>query len=338
MNTRARHAHIDTIKAIATIIVMMTHVLAYHLGEYTTWFLWNYSHFVVVGLVFCSAYLYADTHPTETTRLTVKWFFKRLSRLYIPYLIYLIFHAMLMNFFPQYFMGYGWQKTLSFFVQNLTLTGGVDFGWLPLLFIQLAIFLPILLRIARNKNQRNVYIVILSIFVCITTILRIPTQYSRLMAWIPWSLVAFLGLLFCDAEKLNTNRSYRSLQKIVPLVAGIWIAWRVVLTILNMPTSFDMHKYPPDISYLSYGAFFTGFFLLVLHRFPIQQQLIKQVVTYISKQSYQLFFIHFILLDLVMTRFRSEWIRESAAVILGTLCVSILISSIQSRFRKSHTP
>lgn len=337
MNTRARHAHIDTIKTLATIIVMMTHVLAFHLGEYQTWFLWNYSHFVVVGLVFASAYLYADAHLTETTRLTVSWFMKRFSRLYIPYLVYLIVHALLMYLFPYYFTGYGWQKTLQFFIQNLTLLGGVDFGWLPLVFIQLALILPVLLRVSRNTKQRTIFCIFMCSFVLITTFVRIPPQYSRLIAWLPWSLIAFLGLLFSDAQKNDSIKTYSILLRSIPFIAGIWIVLRMLLLYFRLPTSFDMHKYPPDLSYLSYGAFFTAIFLLLLNTYSIQQQTILRIITYISKQSYQLFFIHFILLDLVMTRFRSDWIQESAFVILGSLCVSIGITSIQLRLRKSHS-
>ncbi len=336
MITRARHAHIDAIKAFATIVVMMTHVLAYHLGEYSTWFLWNYSHFVVVGLIFCSAYLYADSHPVEHTRVSVRWFLKRFTRLYIPYLIYLITHAFLMNIFPTSFTGYGWQKTVRFFIQNLTLTGGVDFGWLPVLFIQLALFSPLLLRIARSNTYRNIYILFIGVFICISTVFRIPTQYSRLIAWLPWSAITCMGFLFSDAEKRNELFTYRFLQKVTICIAGVWMIFRLLLEYLKMPTSFDMHKYPPDISYLSYGALFTAICLLILHRYAIKHYVLKRVITYISKHSYQLFFIHFIYLDLVMTRFRSGWITEAFIVIGSTIFTSFFINTITLRLRKPN--
>ncbi len=330
----SRHFHIDVIKAIATIIVVLTHVLAYHLGEKTTWWLWNYSHFVVVGLVFSSAYLYANSRASSTDNFSFGWFYKRFLRLYKPYFIYLIVHAFLMNVFPSYFLGYGWKKTMPFFIQNMTLTGGVDFGWLPLLFIQLAMLSPLLLYIVRSKSYGRIYAISILLFVSLTAFFRIPSTYSRLVAWIPWSSIAALGFIYSDFEK-NGLKNFRKLSAYgTSVCAVIWIAFFMLLGRPELPFAFSNHKYPPDISYLSYGATFTFIILWLTQTVSISSKNIIRGVTFISKNSYTIFFVHFIFLDLVMTKFRANWIYESVYVLSGTLLVTYLIAKKTLLLRK----
>lgn len=338
MDTRKRHEQIDAIKAIATIVVMITHVLAYHLGNAPTWFLWNYSHFVVVGLVFCSAYLFAQSHPTGSFRISLGTIKKRFLRLYIPYLIYVCIHAVLMQVFPDMFLGYGWKKTWDFFVSNILLTGGVDFGWLTVLFIQLALLSPFILFITRHKTLRAVYAGGIILFIIITTFLRIPMTYSRSIAWLPWSSIVFLACMYADRET-ESPKSMRNITVILTIVSGaVWLLFHLILQWLNLPYSFNSHKYPPDISYLSYGIAFTGMMLLILTRFPYRPAWVTRLFTYISKQSYQLFFIHFIYLDLVMTRLRSHWILECITVITLTVGTSLAIRLAASRLFKLQHP
>lgn len=337
MDTRKRHEHIDTVKAIATIVVMITHVLAYHLGNASTWFLWNYSHFVVVGLVFSSAYLFAQSHPIGSYRVSFGHIKKRFLRLYVPYLMYICIHATLMNMFPNLLLGYGWKKTWDFFVSNITLTGGVDFGWLTVLFIQIAILSPILLFITRHRTLRAVYAVSMALFIITTTFLRIPMSYSRLVAWLPWSSIAFLAFLYSDYEKKSPRGTQKVLQVSTLASGAIWVLFHVILNAFALPHAFSNHKYPPDISYLSYGVSFTGVILLILARFPYRPSWISRLVTYVSKQSYQLFFIHFIYLDLVMTRLRSNWVTECVTVITLTFGTSLLIRlGTQRLFKSQH--
>ncbi len=338
MDTRKRHEHIDAVKAIATLIVMITHVLAYHLGNASTWFLWNYSHFVVVGLVFCSSYLFAQTHPIGPYRISFEHIKKRFLRLYTPYLIYICIHAVLMNMFPNLFLGYGWKKTWEFFVLTITLAGGVDFGWLTVLFIQIALLSPFILFITRHKTLRTVYAGGMILFIIITTFLRIPVSYSRLIAWLPWSSIVFLAFRYADWEKESPKRM-RNITVALTIASGtVWLCFHMILLWMNLPYAFSSHKYPPDISYLSYGVAFTGLLLLILAKFQPLPPWISHQITYISKQSYQLFFIHFIYLDLIMTRFRSHWILECITVITLTLSTSLVIRLVTSRLSKVQHP
>lgn len=320
MNTRDRYFHIDILRATGILLMILTHVLSWHFGIPHILDLWNSIHFVVVGLVFCSAYIYGKSNQNSDTRHHIPWFFKRVMRLYAPFVLYLCMHYLLWFLFPTWIRGYGIQKSYSFVIASLTLTGGVDIGWLTTVFIQLAILFPFLLSLTRHKNKA--LFIGLLIFCSITAFFRIPTEYTRAIAWLPWSLIAVFGFLYSDYPRSN--------MILISLIT--YAIFSIILRILHMPLLMTDHKYPPDLYYLSYGVFVTSCILGVLpyiEKFLLKARLF---ITFVSRESYTLFFVHMIVLDATMTRIPSDWIQETVIITSVSLTITYAIKRLNGLF------
>jgi hypothetical protein len=306
-------------------------VLSWHFGEAGALWLWNAIHLVVVGLVFCSAYLYAKANPDEKIRHKTKWFIRRVLRLYGPFVLYVAAHYCLWYLFPTLLRGYGIKKNIPFLVQTLTLTGGVDIGWLPTVFIELAVFFPFLLMLCRNPKTVRVTASFLILFASVTTLLRIPTTYTRLTGWLPWSLVAVFGFLYSNFETQNRARLEKFTGIVLASGISVLLFFYSLLSYLHKPLLFTDHKYPPDIFYLSYGIAFTAILLIL---YPYIQGIagrLRRPITFISRESYTLFFVHIIILDLVMTVRPGTWMYEFLLITGISLAITYVLSRIKRK-------
>jgi hypothetical protein len=298
--TPVRYAHIDLIRAISIVGIVATHLLSLRLGDPLVNNIWNYLHFVVVGLVFCSAYIFAAGNPPGATiKLSLSSFKKRFLRLYIPFLAYVLIHYLLWFLFPNWFHGYGLKKSADFIISSVTLTGGIDFGWLPLLFIQLAIMSPFLLTISRKPKQSRLLFVFLGAWLVITTIFRIPDTYSRTVAWIPWSFILLLGFRYRDLEKHIPTITRDILKKAINISTILWITCYIVLMYLGQSLTLTVHKYPPDLFYFSYGIVLTSIMLFFFPKHLHTSSYSMNIVGFLSRHAYAIFFLHYLVLDLI---------------------------------------
>jgi hypothetical protein len=298
--TNNRYAHIDAIRAFAIVGIIITHIISLQLGSPLANIIWNYLHFTVVGLVFCSAYVYAARYKKENRELfSIGSFWKRCKRLYLPFLIYLIVHYAVWFIFPTIFHGFGLKKSVDFVISSLVLTGGIDFGWLPLLFIQLAVVSPFLLVSSRKPSHRIVLWIFFIIWTLSTTILRIPDAYSRLVAWIPWSFILFLGFIYHDMESTQTIQTKNILINTV-LIGGLsWMALYALLSHNGMSLTLTVHKYPPDLFYFIYGATITSVMLLIFPKHVQKESYGAKAILFLSTHAYTIFFLHYLVLDLL---------------------------------------
>jgi fucose 4-O-acetylase-like acetyltransferase len=330
MKPSIRHFHIDVIRGTGILLMILTHVLSWHFGSKALFATWNAIHLVVVGLVFCSAYLYAKANADEKVQHKARWFIKRVLRLYIPFILYLAIHYTLWYLFPSWVRGYGIQRSIPFVLSSLTLTGGVDIGWLTTLFVQLAILSPFLLFVSRNPKKRNALIIFLLLYSTITAFFRIPMEYTRLTGWIPWSLITILGFMYSDVEKKSRA------QKILIGSVVFFVAFYVMLTLFDKSLLFTNHKYPPDLYYLSYGTMYTFCILVFFQYIQKIASKFQRFITFVSRQSYTIFFVHIIVLDIVMTRMPSNWIFETLSITSITLLITFCISRAIARRRLSQ--
>ena len=242
---------IDALRGLGIILMILTHVLSWHFGEYGIGFIWNAIHMVVVGLVFCSAYLYAKANSDEKIHHRFKWFTKRIARLYIPFICYLIAHYTLWLLFPEWLRGYGIKQSLPFIASSVSLSGGVDIGWLTTLFIQMAIIFPFLLSLSRSKKHALPTAAVLIVVSLITAFYRIPMDYTRLIGWLPWSLISLIGFTYSDIETLHPGKLKKFINSVVALCFVTYTTLFFVFRTLHMSVQLTHHKYPPDIFYLS---------------------------------------------------------------------------------------
>lgn len=154
--------------------------------------------------------------------------------------------------------------------------------------------------------------------------------------WIPWSLIFYLGMMFYkkEQEKFSVKPYF-----LVALSSGIFfIILHSFWVLLGKPLNLIDNKYPPNFYDLSYELFgtFIVFVLVKLNVFNFS--LIKNAYTFLSKQSYSIFFIHIIILDLVITFKKNHGSGYGPMFeFFFVLLVSIVISLILKRLRFLYT-
>lgn len=330
-----RFTHIDFLRAVSIIGVIAIHVLYYNLTSQanTTTAIWNYLHFVVTGFVLCSGYvLLRKTDSLQTFAGTLGWYKKRLIRLIIPYYVYVIIHIALISFLPNFFSGLGVKANSSYFFQALLFSNSVSISWLPLLFVQLTILFPFLIFLLR-KNLLYIYLIFSLAITFLITVKPFPFNYYEYM-FIPWSLITLLAIYLFKVEKSKLNFSRHLL--FLGIVSGIIFAILSFLWIfLHRPMYLIDNKYPPNFYYLFYGVFATMLILYVSKFSIFLRKGIVNFYTYVSKNSYSLYFIHYIVLDFVVES--RKLIGQHGAVIdlTAVISLSLLISYLINLISKT---
>lgn len=313
-----RYSSIDFLRAVAIFGVIAIHVFSLHLSSWVNIFLWNYLQFVVGAFILCSGYvLFARYKESfKTVQSIFVWYKKRLFRLLIPYYTYLVIHIFLIFTFPRYFSGIGFNFSSGFWFNALFLTGGANHNWLVLLFVQLTIVFPFLIKYQKFKIIYFIFSLVVSF---IFTFYLFPYQYYRLVMWIPWSTLIY-GAIFLSQQS--------GLKKII----SVGIISGVVYFILNFYLYSTHHllklidnKYPPNIYYLSYALFVSVIILLIGNSLFLRKSFIKQSYEFISRKSYELFFVHFIVLDFIVHMVKLKNSYEAFVQLFMVLSISVVL-------------
>lgn len=325
---KQRFDDIDFLRAIAIIAVIVTHVLSYNLGTNLINVVWNYLHFIVPILVFCSGYVtyraYSSTTWTLPTLIT--WYKKRIVRLVLPYYIIILLHYALWFAFPSVFSGYGIQKNIYFIIRSILFIG-VDYGWLPLLFLELMLLTPLYLTLYKHKPYNIITLIPLGASSVALFFIHLPLDY-RIVMWLPWSSILFLSFIVAN---YHTNTK-PLLPKNIIYIMGTTVSLMIflfldsLLSYMGRQTTLTVHKYPPDIFYLSYGIGLGSTLLLlenIAHRYI---EFLRSILWWLSTYSYELFFAHYLVIDILRTVMKSKNVH--IPVILQ--CVLVLIISIEA--------
>lgn len=286
---------IDYLRAIAILGMIATHVLSYNLGPARINGIWNYLHFVVPLFVFCSGYVLYKQYAGMTWSITTltTWYKKRFIRLAIPYYGFTVLHYAVWFIAPFMFSGLGLSGSPSFIIASLFMVG-VDYGWLPLLFLQLMVVTPILLVV---KKKPLAYLLLAAAIILITILLLFTGPLSvdyRWYMWIPWSLILIVSFWVAELEDIPGISLTKS-----ALVSSVLFAYSFrFLNSAHLPLTLTLHKYPPDVFYLSYGIA-VGSLLLLFYKLRFIR--IQPLLTWISSRSYTLFFVHYIVIDMAQT-------------------------------------
>ncbi|OGK24163.1 hypothetical protein A3A46_00435 [Candidatus Roizmanbacteria bacterium RIFCSPLOWO2_01_FULL_37_13] len=332
-----RYDHIDFLRTVAIIVIIITHALSYYLSDRLIFTIWNYLHFVVIGLVFCSGYVLTAKYKNAFSGFssTMSWYWKRLVRLLIPFYLYLVAHYSLWYLFPRYFDGLGLKKSPEFIIQSILLIGGIDFNWFPFLFIQLTILFPLIIRSLRKKLLLLLFISFSLASTFYFTLTSFQGGGYRYVMWASWINIIFLSIFIHSKEKKGN-----SLPTIIKryLIIGSMAFIFFFLTVRFTNSTFSelvltRHKYPPDAIYLTYGIAITCFMLIVSRIDVLYRGFLRRIFQYISQRSYQLFFIHYIALDFIfkISKGLSFWsipAVRTILVILLSLGITYFISII----------
>ncbi|MFA9288380.1 MAG: acyltransferase family protein [Weeksellaceae bacterium] len=289
-----RNTSIDFLRGLAVIFMIFIHVAAYFLSNQLLKTSWNYAQAAVPFFVFCAGYVYFARTQEHIISLSYLW--KRISRLLIPYYIFLIVYAIVFSLL-------GTEFNLNFWKKNLLMTSGIDLNWLIVLFIQLTILMPILGWLYEKKKQ-IFWIVAGCFFTASFSLLFTKINLDkRMIVWISWPVITIYSLLFAKNEK---NTSF--LIKSIVTGIGLHLLSLFLLQLQGKSLSFFDNKYPPNMLYMSYGVWSIALTYLVHAKSQLGKTPAQKVFDYFSVNSYSLFFIHFLIVYLlVVTSLMYKW-------------------------------
>jgi peptidoglycan/LPS O-acetylase OafA/YrhL len=283
--------------------------------------LWDIAEFAVPVFVFCSAYLFFSRPPHIDRKNIFSYFRKRVLRLVIPYYAFLLVNLALI------YIAEPKKLTSQFITNNFLIIGGVDYNWLVLLFLQFAFLFPLVLFL------RSIHKILWYLVLAATTISSVvflfyqPVAYKWIM-WLPWLMIAMFTFYFIRYEKKPW---------FIPAVGivsfAIYFALRIWLHSIGHHIDHYHNKYPPNLLHLSYGigwiCLLYGMFKLNLERFiPF-----KQTLEFLSKNSYTIFFIHFLFIyffTAVVWIDHRTWKNFFLIVFFSSIGAQLLLNQIQA--------
>lgn len=267
--------------------VINLHALANYLNDPFVLKIWDFQQFAVQIFVFCSAYLFFSRPPEISLQMFSGYFVKRFWRLYKPFLLYLVLYFLAVFLIkPDTF---SWKTVFL----SATLIGGIDINWLVLLFVQ---FIPLFVIIHFLQQKHRFWFRAFIFLVVYTAIFLffLPFPYHwRTIMWLTWSFMAFYAMYYKAFED-DENENYRTVSYM--LFATIFVMIVCIEALLHERLTIYPNKYPPNILILSYGIIWIGIFDF-LHRQGIFTELrLIRPLSFLSKYSYSLFFIHYLVI------------------------------------------
>lgn len=332
--------HIDFLKTVAVLTVILTHVLNEYRGVFHLYAAWVWLHFAV-GLFVVSSGFLQNTKPVNSydTTGSLRWIGKRFLRLVLPYYVFLLAYVLLSLAFPETFGTRIITQNTSEWVETLTLHSGFGQNWIPRLFVLLTAGYYVTEMIGRRFNLTSrIYsaAMTLSLLVSVAFLLYpldIPHRYIQTITW--FSLFVFgIFLQLYYRKKLF-------LESIL-LISGIaTFACYVYLSFTGRPTSVFAHEYPPTFYFVSYNILAsTLLFLVALKTSTLKlAQKSWRWLQIISKHSYSIFFTHIIVIDAIQ-RPTGFWLTDFLIVapvsIIVALSVTAFFDFILTSFQKLH--
>lgn len=319
-----RNSILDFLRGTAILVMIFLHSTSYHLSDKTAYFLWNWGNFVVQIIVFVSAYLFFKKVQSFATTDWVSFFVKRLTRLLIPYYLFLIvLFVILMIFKPA-------QLTVSYVIQSILIVGGIDLSWLVLLFVYLTIATPFMYY-ALTRNSFVFHLITLGTLLSALYFLFTKSAVTyKLTMWAPWLFMFNLTYYFVWVEsKIKTK------APIILFLLGLtaFVGSFLILKNNHLSTAIFSNKYPPNLYVISYGMIWIGFLYFIYNTYLIRNTYINAVTAYFSTHSYTLYFIHSLVI-LALTIFNFHKMLYWPIFFPVVLAFSFLMQEALGVFRK----
>ncbi len=317
---RKRLPELDDLRGISIIVMILIHTNAYFLSNKWAYSAREISQFAVVAFLFCSSYL-ALLKPHPTVAEFFPYIAKRLKRLLIPFLIFFTIYILFST------IGLGKHFSQSYIVKSYTLTGGIDFNWMVLLFVQIMFVTPFI-QYLNEKSKIGLHIYTFIAIVSSVIFLKYtPLPFYRSIMWLPWSLVIIYTIYF---DRIWNNKM-RFMW--VTLLFGIIFLVTQQYVLLPLHHSFSMYfnKYPPNLYHIAYSLFAVNIIYFLSQKKLFASPLVQNIVDFFSTNSYSLFFIHIIVIDGVW-----KWIRPTNWILFFLLVtyISVVIQMVLNKFSK----
>ena len=323
MKKKARHLEIDFLRALSMLAVIFIHTNAYFLSKKNVFLIWDFCQFAVVAFVFCSSYIFFQREKLLDLKSFFSYLKKRLLRLLIPYWVFLtIILGLIMVKEPS-------RINLFFVLKDIFAVSGIDINWLVLLFVQFSVLFPILSSLRRKMPWLFYLYGVSAVLSSVVLLFYKPSVDYKVIMWLPWSVVALFSWYYIKHQKKSL---FLPLSMSVSLL--LFILLRLVLTSTHHSlTQFD-NKYPPNLYHLSYGLFWVVLLSFIFKSKFFLLPPIKHSLSFLSKKSYSLFFIHYVVIYVLTVFFKLNlsWIIFFIFVLGITMIVQLTLTSVNYLF------
>lgn len=149
--------------------------------------------------------------------------------------------------------------------------------------------------------------------------------------WLPWSSFLVFTFLILRFEK---QKFFYLFSLCLSLIS--FLAFRYLEILHSHSLTMYDNKYPPTIYFLSFGILSITLLYFLAQKRIFEIALIKQLFTFLSTNSYSLYFIHYVLLYLIsgmFTQIHFNWITFFLTVICSSIAVQIMLN----RFGEKYT-
>lgn len=293
------------------IVIIFTHSAAFFPNDKLISILWNWSNFAVPVFIFCSVYLFLQKYLDRSINLVI-YFKKRLSRLLLPYYVFLCMFLLLLPFVSPQLLSF------KYIWQSVAVIGGVDINWLVLLFIYITILSPFFVWSLKKAS-----ILFWTFFVCsfgsTVILLFYPITFPyKFVLWLPWGLMLYVTWFYIRFEHKQKLLIWMFICSLVLFIISF-----ILLQSLSKSTILIHNKYPPNLLYLSYGiTVLLG--LTFISKYLFSHRFIQYWINFFSKYSYSIFFLHYFILTFFAAYIKQihfNGISLFLSVLITTVCL-----------------
>lgn len=320
---KQRYEEIDIMRGVSIIAMVIIHTAAYYLNNPTIFALWDVLEFAVPIFVFCSGYLFYKQEYHKHISHSLAYFKKRLGRMLIPY-----YYALLV-YIPLIAIAEPHRITPEFLLKNLTVTGGIDFNWMVLLFLQLSFLMPLLLFMMTRQRRAFIAYVVLTAISTIIFLFFPAREHSRILMGPPWSLIILFSWLVAKYETHMRKLAILFAASAIMFYFTMWMRWT-----LGLPVDQYANKYPPNLLHLSYGFMSIIGLWHVAHVLKKSHGHVRHLIAFFSNYSYTIFLIHIVVMYVITTVFKVKpatlgFPVFTAQVFILTVAVQLAINYVQ---------
>ncbi|MBO5478006.1 MAG: acyltransferase [Clostridia bacterium] len=308
-----RKVELDYLKVIGIIMIILAHVC-------NNVIVYKFRNFDVILLIMISGILVSNKQ-FDSKKEVLEYYKKRFFKIIFPTWIFLLI-LFTGNYFAN-FWNLGIEISVKDIIDSFIFTNdGIRYTWIIRVFTFTALFTPLLCNMKKKMNYKIYWSIMLGLYLLYSILLKLNV-FNNIQVInlgfnyiVPYVCIIFsLGLYTSDIKK-------NKLLVISLINIAVYIILEVILKV-NTIEGMKSFKYPPSLYYLTYGI---GISLLLYYFFKyiINNKLrTSSIISYISKNSLYLYFIHIPFLQL--TSKIEEYSIIRFFIVLGCSLVTLFV-------------
>lgn len=355
---------IDILKAFAALLVIFIHVISFYKDNTLNKVLYDMSHFGVGIFALVSGFLQANSTKTiKTWKEAGINLWKRFKRIVFPYYEYVFLYMSAMLITGQIEKLIEKISFKSIFETIFILKGIPGYDWIPRLFLFISIIIILTQLIKQLKN--------IKVKKTKTTLLNTPIEilFLRALKWkatnilpiifiisLIWTLYSLFGkisvdfiywgkfnnifgwlVIYLTGYYLRKNYDWIKIHLTIILFAIITIATYCYLIYSGKNEDLIKNKYPPNMYFVAYNVFASVTTLMLAQTITLIKKmptLVKKIISWLAKYSYEIFFYHLIFLYIIYKPLDVSIYLLYPMVLFSTLLLIWLISEFKILLKK----